>query len=144
MEGPVAFRNPFSRKTSVREGSDFAARAASDARELAEFALNDGVDADELPHAFGEFGLVPSNPIPTRTAFGIHSYVQRLTTGKGERVLGNRRGATASPVSRHSVDVYEIARPDGSVVATLYFSPYHRRNSGKAPAGFVLAPRVSL
>jgi hypothetical protein len=36
--------------------------------------------------------------------------------------------------------VYTVRHPDGSVLATLYLSPYHKRNSEKAPRGFTLAP----
>jgi hypothetical protein len=109
-----------------------------------DFSVDGGLDADELPHAFGEFGFDPSNPIPARTAFGIHSYVQRLTNRHGARFNGDRRGSTASPVCKQLVDCYEISCTAGNVVATLYFSPYHRRNSNRAPAGFTLSPRTSL
>ena len=144
-ERKVGLRNLFKRKLAA--AGPFEAdqgRASSDVYEVMDFSNDGGIDADELPHAFGEFGFVPSNPIPARTAFGIHSYMQRLTNRDGDRFNGDRRGSTASPVCKQLVDWYEISRTDGEVVATLYFSPYHRRNSNKAPTGFVLAPRTML
>jgi hypothetical protein len=103
----------------------------------------DGVDADELPNGRGEFGLVPSNPIPCKTVFGSTAYLGRLCASDGAKVIYNRVGSFRSDVSPHPVDAYEISHPDGQKLATIFISPYQRRISGKAPRGFML-PKISL
>lgn len=99
----------------------------------------DGCDADELPGASGEFGLSPSNPIPTKTILGSTNYLERLRTSDGEKVLFERIGSFSSEVTAHPVDGYAIKLPGGADLATLYLSPYQKRNSGKVPRGFILA-----
>jgi hypothetical protein len=103
----------------------------------------DGVDADELPNGWGEFGLVPTNPIPCGTVFSSVVYLSRLRASDGAKVVYRRLGSAASDVSLHPVDGYEITHPDGRKLATLFLSPYQRRNSQKAPRGFELAPMTS-
>ena len=98
-----------------------------------------GCDADELPNAAGEFGLVPTNPIPTKTIFGSTYYLSLLRSRDGAKVRYERRGSLSSPVTQMPIDAYDIKHPDGRLLATLYFSPYQRRNSQKVPQGFCLA-----
>ena len=38
-----------------------------------------------------------------------------------------------------TADIVEVRDLRGQLVATLYFSVYHQRNSRKAPEGFTLA-----
>ena len=38
----------------------------------------------------------------------------------------------------YPIDGYSILHPDGRRLAVLYLSPYHKRNSEKAPRGFTL------
>jgi len=98
----------------------------------------DGCETDEIPGGYGEFGYEVTNPIPTKTVFGSTSYLARLRAPDGTKVLYKRRGSTDSPVSSHPVDEYVISHPDGRQLATLYLSPYHKRNSEKKPRGFNL------
>ena len=97
----------------------------------------DGCDAVELPGVFGEYGLSPSNPIPTKTILGSTSYLERLRTPDGEKVLFERIGSFPSEVTAQPVDGYAIKNPSGVELATLYLSPYQKRNSGKIPRGFI-------
>ncbi len=99
----------------------------------------DGIDADELSNGLGEFGLVPSNPIPCKTVYGSISYLGRLRTPDGTKVTYERSGSIMSDVSRHPIDVYDVSHPNGQRLATLFISPYQKRVSGKAPQGFKLA-----
>lgn len=99
---------------------------------------DDGCETDEIPGGYGEFGHEVTNPIPTKTVFGSTSYLARLRTLNGAKVLYERRCSTSSPVSNHPVDEYGILHPDGHQLAILYLSPYHKRNSEKAPRGFRL------
>jgi hypothetical protein len=98
----------------------------------------DGVDADEMPNGQGEFGMSASNPIPCHTVFGSTAYLGRLRTPDGLKVAYERRGSVSSNVSRHPVDAYEISRPNGENLATIFISPYQKRISKKAPKGFKL------
>jgi hypothetical protein len=98
-----------------------------------------GVDADEMPNGTGEFGLVSTNPIPCKTAFGSTAYLDRLRAPDGRKVAYERLGSTQSAVSPHPIDTYEVAHLTGRKLATLYISPYQKRISGKVPRGFMLA-----
>jgi hypothetical protein len=97
-----------------------------------------GCDADEIPGAEGEFGWDSSNPVPTHTTFGSTSYLARLRTPDDEVLNYERVGSFGSPASEMPVDGYELTDTKGHEFGILYLSPYHRRNSKKAPAGLVL------
>ena len=99
----------------------------------------DGCDADELPGASGEFGLSLSNPIPTRSILGSTSYLERLRTPDGEIIHYKRVGSFSSHVSSRPIDGYVITTLNGAELATLYLSPYQKRNSAKIPRGFIMA-----
>jgi len=98
----------------------------------------DGCDTDEIPGAEGEFGYDLSNPIPTHTTFGSTSYLGRLRTPTGEKVLYERIGSFGSPVSEMPVDGYELTDPGGKELGVIYLSPYQKRNSQKVPSGLDL------
>lgn len=97
-----------------------------------------GCDTDEIPGGHGEFGRDITNPIPTRTIFGSAGYLARLASTDGVNVSYKRQASFASPVSPFPVDGYAISHPNGAQLGTLYLSPYHKRNSEKAPKGFTL------
>lgn len=95
------------------------------------------VDADELPSGVGPFGLVKTNPIPTRNVRGSEDYLSRLRTIRGTRLETQRVGSTsAKEITSGMIDMY-VVRADGQEVR-LYICPYHKRTSGKAPDGFIL------
>ncbi len=98
-----------------------------------------GCESDELPNATGEFGLIATNPIPTKTIFGSTHYLSLLQAPDGAKVSYERRCSVHAGVSPMPIDVYDIRYPDGRPLGALYFSPYQRRNSQKAPRGFRLA-----
>ena len=98
----------------------------------------DGCDADEIPGGQGEFGHSVNNPIPTRTPMGSASYLAQLRAPDGAKVRYERQGSVSSPISTNPIDMYAIIHPSGDFIATLYVSPYHKRNSSKAPRGFSL------
>jgi len=99
----------------------------------------DGVDIDVIPRGLGAFGLVSSNPIPCKTIHGSIAYLARLRTLDGIKIIYQRAGSVVSDISPYPVDVYEISLSDGQKLETLFISPYHKINSGKAPSGFTLA-----
>ncbi len=99
----------------------------------------DGVETDDIPKAYGPFGLSKTNPIPTRSVIGSNAYLESLRTKDGRRVTANRMGSTsAEDVTSGMIDIYQLS-DDGQAVATIYVCSYHKRNSRKAPDGFYLA-----
>jgi hypothetical protein len=96
----------------------------------------DGTEADEIPGSVGEFGLTPTNPIPTVNVFGSQSYLDRLGTSDGRVVHHARRGSVVPERSKKPVDIYDLTDQQGNHLGTVYISPYHRKNSEKTPAGF--------
>ncbi len=121
---------------AVESGSEFRSQ-----REMYDDFVTmckDGVDADELPNGVGEFGLTETNPIPCKTVFGSIAYLAELTAPDGRKVKYRRSGSLRSPVSHHPVDRYEVSHPIGRNLGNVYISPYHKRNSRKAPKGFTL------
>lgn len=98
----------------------------------------DGCDTNEIPGAHGEFGHDLTNPIPTKTVLGSTSYLGKLRLPNGSKVTYERIGSFSSPISTHPVDGYEISHLDGTPLAVIYLSPYHLRNSEKAPDGLIL------
>lgn len=102
----------------------------------------DGCETDEIPGGHGEFGHAVTNPIPTKTVFGSTSYLARLQSSDGAKVVYEREGSLSSPVSPSPIDAYAISHQDGRRLATLYLSPYHKRNSERAPKGFSLLKTI--
>lgn len=98
-----------------------------------------GYDLDELPEATGEFGHDADNPIPTLGITGSHVYLKHLFWDDGTRVAYNRTCSVASMATETPVDCYKISHPNDDQSATLYLSPYQKRNSLKAPKGFTLS-----
>ncbi len=101
-----------------------------------------GTDQDVLPNGYGEFGLVATNPIPTRTMMGSARYLASLRTQDGDEVMCTRIGSKLDPVSENPIDVYEVRSLENDVLATIYISPYNRKNSSLAPCGFRIGART--
>jgi len=101
-------------------------------------ACSSGCDEDQLPNGSGEFAVTPTNPIPTNTIYGSEVYLSQLCTSDGFKVQYSRKGSIPSPVTLMPVDIYELSLTDGKMLGTIYISPYHKRNSSRAPVGFRL------
>ena len=106
--------------------------------ELFDAKGQDGTDQDRIPGAASPFGLSPANPIPTRSILGSRVYLARLRTGSGDRVVYTRRGSTIRDAIKRPIDVYDLRDEAGAFLATVFVSPYHRRNSALAPEGLRL------
>lgn len=106
---------------------------------LSSMSAKDGVDADVLPNGSGEFGLTETNPVPTSGVTGSKAYLSALQTVHGERLVTERIWSVPSPVSPHPVDEYAVTLPNGTRLPNIFISMYHRRNSRRAPKGFVLS-----
>ncbi len=100
-----------------------------------------GTDQDTIPGGFGEFGHTATNPIPVNTVFGNIAYLAKLRTPEGKKSEYIRLGSTGEKNIEHPIDMYEI-RCEGKRIAILYISPYHKKNSKKAPKGFTIAEHI--
>lgn len=97
----------------------------------------DATDQDMIPGGTGEFGYEKTNPIPVNTIIGNTVYLDRLRTPDGTKVRYERLGSTHAENINCPVDIYNIF--DGEIkIATLYISPYNKKNSSLAPKGFKL------
>jgi len=102
--------------------------------------IAEGLDCDQLPDASGEFGLTPTNPIPTNGPLGEVLYLSRLRTKGGSPIMFHRlwsEDGTLTPV-----DVFEVLSLDGLVREKLFLSMYHPRKSKKVPRGYSYAPNI--
>ncbi len=101
--------------------------------------LNEGgTEEDTMPDGYGEFGHEVTNPIPVNTVMGNMAYLGKLRTLNGEKVQYERIGSTSAPNIDQPIDAYEILN-NGEVIATLYISPYNKKNSERPPKGFKLS-----
>ena len=124
--------------SSAAQFKEAAQRAAALQQDLA----MSGCDTDELPNARGRFGYDETNPIPVHLPAGRNDYLRRLKLASGEGIQSTRIGSKSMPgveSQRGTIDIIEVQTLSGQPIATLYFSVYHRRNSLKAPDGFVLS-----
>lgn len=94
---------------------------------------------DELSGGHGEFGSL-TNPIPVNGAIGEIKYLGKLRGSSGFALFFHRLGSVSSPVSPHSLDLYEVVCMDGTQWNHLHFSMYHPKRSDKAPKGYTLTP----
>ena len=105
--------------------------------EILQMGNEDGTDQDIIPEGIGEFGYDVTNPIPVNTVFGNTAYLGRLRTLNGIKVRYERKGSTGAANIKNPIDIYDIFE-DEKKIATLYISPYNKKNSTIAPKGFKL------
>ncbi len=96
-----------------------------------------GTKEDTIPDGYGEFGHEVTNPIPVYTIIGNRVYLEKLRTLEDKKVQYKRIRSTSVPNIDNAIDIYEIY-DDGKVIATLYISPYNKKDSGRPPKGFKL------
>lgn len=94
-------------------------------------------EVDEWPNAQGEFGRTPTNPILVNETWGEITYLSRLLTADGQRMIFHRVGSTFD-----SLDVFELISVDGKFYDVLFADMYHRHCSQKAPAGYTLLDKL--
>lgn len=91
---------------------------------------------DRDPNGTGPFGLSEANPIPVNGPIGELSYLSRLETDKGERLLFHRIGAV------DKIDVFEAVTFSGSAWFIFFLDLYHPRRSRSTPDGFCFTKAV--
>lgn len=107
-------------------------------QKVTEMTINNNTQAtelDEIPEGIGRYGLEKTNPIPVRGVMGNTAYLAKIRTKEGVKVKYNRTGSTSAKNINMPIDVYEISA-DGKFLDTFYLSPYHKKNSEKAPEGY--------
>ena len=124
--------------SSAAQFKEAAQRPAALQQDLA----NAGCSTDEIPQGVGKFGYEITNPIPVQLPAGRNEYLKSLRLLSGEGFQCSRVGSKGMPNvdgQQGTADIVEVRDLGGQLVATLYFSVYHQRNSRKAPEGFTLA-----
>lgn len=104
-----------------------------------------GGSVDQLPNAQGEFGRVPTNPIPVNGSYGEVTYLSRLRVkATGAIVVFQRIGSCGSnEVCDNPVDGFEIVSLDGSFKDELFFDMYHDGQSSKVPEGYIMLEELA-
>ena len=103
--------------------------------EIMSKANKSGCTTDEMPEGIGEFGLVPTNPIPVNTVQGSILYLGGLRSIDGKRVNNKRLRSLSAENIKKPIDEYLISHQNGKELVIIYISPYQARNSRKAPKG---------
>lgn len=91
---------------------------------------------DKDPNGTGPFGFVETNPIPVNGPVGELSYLSKLETQSGQRILFHRLGAIGT------VDVFEAVSFNGREWFILFVDLYHPRRSRLVPDGFQFTKEV--
>ena len=90
-------------------------------------------EVDEWPDAQGEFGRTPTNPILVNRTWGEITYLSRLLTTDGQRMIFHRVGSIEG-----AIDAFELVSVDGKFFDVLFVDMYHHNCSKKAPVGYTL------
>ena len=93
--------------------------------------------SDIMADGYGEFGLEPTNPIPTSSIPHSYFYLDRLRTKNGSKITYDRMGSVSSANIGNLIDEYSISL-DGKELTSIYICPYNEVTSTKAPKGFKL------
>jgi hypothetical protein len=102
---------------------------------------NNATDKDIMPEGYGEFGLEITNPVPTRSIPDGYHYLNCLRTTDGSKITYSRIGSMSAPNINQIIDGYKIY-VQGNQIATIYICPYNKKNSSKAPKGFILMSNI--
>jgi hypothetical protein len=128
-------RKPKSSWHALNSNPEF--RKMKELYEILQMGNEEGTDQDIIPEGIGEFGYDVTNPVPVNTVFGNTAYLGRLRTLNGIKVRYERRGSTGAANIKNQIDIYDIFEAEKKI-ATLYISPYNKKNSNIAPEGFKL------
>ncbi len=103
-----------------------------------------GGTIDQIPNGRGEFGRVPTNPIPVNGSYGEVAYLSRLRLkDTGGIVVFHRLGSFSSDhVCENPVDGFELMSLDGSFKDKLFLDMYHDGQSKKLPEGYTSVAKV--
>ena len=94
-------------------------------------------EVDMWPNAQGEFGRTPTNPILVNETWGEITYLSRLVTADGQRMIFHRLGSGAG-----ALDIFELVSEGGTFYDRLFVDMYHRHCSKIAPTGYTLLKTI--
>ncbi len=97
-----------------------------------------GAAVDSLTVATGDFGFDPNNPIPVNGPLGAITYLSRLMTHAGERLLFQCVGR------KDGVRVFEAVTYSGAHWFVFFLDIYHPRKSTLLPDGFEFSGDVAM
>jgi hypothetical protein len=92
---------------------------------------------DRDPNGSGPFGFTESNPIPVNGSLGELTYLSRLETAQGERILYHRVGSIGK------IDAFECVTFSGSEWFILFLDMYHPRRSRTTPGSFRFSKSIT-
>ena len=84
-------------------------------------------------YAMGEVDEWPTNPILVNETWGEITYLSRLVTTDGQRMIFHRLGSASG-----AVDIFELVSEDGNFYDRLFVDMHHRHCSKIAPTGYTL------
>ena len=94
-------------------------------------------EVDMWPNASGEFGRTPTNPILVNETWGEITYLSRLVTTDGQRMIFHRLGSAGG-----ALDIFELVSENGTFYDRLFVDMYHRHCSKIAPTGYTLLKTI--
>lgn len=95
-----------------------------------------GLQYDEIPGGYGDFGISINNPVPVNGIMSNEIYLGKLITSDGLSIKWHRLGSGGADNIDNPIDIYEITDSNGRERNTIYISPYHPSTSKKAPKGY--------
>ena len=105
-------------------------------KEFSDNLKRKGTYDDQISAGYGSFGLTKTNPIPMTSTQATIRYLDSLKLANGRSITYKRLGSISAPeVTEGMIDMYNV-HSDGETVATIYFCPYHNKDSERIPDGF--------
>lgn len=98
--------------------------------------IGGGAVADEIPGAYGEFGLCATNPVSVRGIDANEVYLKRLSLISGKGFTWDRIGSTCADNIEMPIDMYLIKDNNGIDLCTIFISSYQSTISNRVPKGF--------
>ena len=88
-------------------------------------------------YAMGEVDEWPTNPILVNETWGEITYLSRLVTTDGQRMIFHRLGSAGG-----ALDIFELVSENGTFYDRLFVDMYHRHCSKIAPTGYTLLKTI--
>lgn len=100
--------------------------------------INNGEKGVELKNSAGEFGCVPTNPIPLKGILACRQYLLKLKTEDGQKIDYEPAGDYEVENFKFPVSLYKITDLQKQEIGHLFIYTYHGTNTTKIPKGFIL------
>lgn len=100
---------------------------------------SEGDDCDMIANAKGDFGYMPSNPIPVNGTIGQMKYLGRLRCSDGAGIIFHRIETIDMNGVEGTVNIFETVCVDGKHWSILCTNIYHPRRSVLTPQGYTFS-----